>query len=82
MGGAHPNEAFTAFIASPDAEKFQNFKDYKGATITVSGKIEDHNGKPQIAVTAPSQIVVKSETSGDKESKPATSASATPKSTP
>ena len=59
MGGKHPNEEFTAFIPSKYAEKFTDIEKTDGATVTVSGKIEMHEGKPQIIVTAPSQITQK-----------------------
>src|ERR1044071_4850133 len=56
MGGAHPNEAFTAFIPGKSAEQFTDFQKYEGATITVSGKIVSHDGKPEIVVNSPEQI--------------------------
>jgi RecJ-like exonuclease len=59
MGGKHPNEEFTAFIPSKYAEKFADIEKTDGATVTVSGKIEMHEGKPQIIVIAPSQITQK-----------------------
>jgi hypothetical protein len=65
MGGAHPNEAFTAFIPASVAEKFPDVRKYEGATITVSGKITSHNDKPEIAVQSPDQITVK-EAASDK----------------
>jgi hypothetical protein len=56
MGGRHPNEAFTAFIPSKSAKDFPDIKECKGLTLTISGKIQDHQGKPEIVVTSPSQI--------------------------
>ncbi len=59
MGGKHPNEEFTAFIPSKYAEKFADAEKYDGAVISVSGEIKMHEGKPEIVVTEPSQIVQK-----------------------
>ena len=56
MGGRHPNETFTVFIPAPAASAFKDFKVYQGKTITVSGKIQDHQGKPEIVVKSPGQI--------------------------
>ena len=62
MGGAHPNEAFTAFIPANLGNKFSDFKKYEGATVTVTGKITMRNGKPQITLNSPDQIVIKEAT--------------------
>jgi hypothetical protein len=54
MGGAYPNQAFTAFI--PSAGQFTNAQQYDGKTVSVSGKIQLYKGKPEIVVTSPGQI--------------------------
>lgn len=59
MGGKHPNEEFTVFIPAKHAEKFTDVEKYDGAVISVSGDIKMHEGKPEIVVTEPSQIVQK-----------------------
>jgi hypothetical protein len=59
MGGRHPNENFTAFIPSKYADKFSDAEKYDGAVVSVSGKIDMHEGKPQIIVSEPSQITQK-----------------------
>src|SRR5437016_946284 len=59
LGGRHPNEAFTVFIPTSSASAFKDVKVYDGKVITVSGKIEEHNGKPQMIVKSPSQITSK-----------------------
>ena len=56
MGGAYPNQAFTAFIPSGSAAQFANAQQYEGKTVSVSGKIQLYKGKPEIIVNAPSQI--------------------------
>ena len=57
MGGAYPNQVFAAFIPSTSASKFLNPQQYEGRTVSVSGKITLYQGKPEIIVTSPSQIV-------------------------
>lgn len=59
MGGKHPNEEFVAFIPAKYAEKFSDIEKYDGAVVTVSGEIKMHEGKPEIIVTEPAQIVQK-----------------------
>jgi hypothetical protein len=59
MEGRHPNNAFTVFIPAKAADKFTNYTDYEGKTITVSGTIAEHDNKPQIIAKDPSQITVK-----------------------
>lgn len=75
MGGRHPNETFTIFVQPSDAAAFKSIKDYMGKTVSVTGKIKDHSGKPEIIVKAPSDITVKEEGSADSSA----SASASPK---
>ncbi|MFZ3374105.1 MAG: hypothetical protein WA183_00950 [Chthoniobacterales bacterium] len=59
MGGKYPNQMFTAFIPTASAGQFRNFQQYEGRTVTVSGKIALYRGKPEIVVTAPSQLTIK-----------------------
>ena len=56
MGGAYPNQAFTAFIPSGSAAQFANAQQYEGKTVSVSGKIQLYKGKPEIIVTSSGQI--------------------------
>jgi DNA/RNA endonuclease YhcR with UshA esterase domain len=79
MGGRHPNETFTVFVATANAEAFKDFKSYLNKTISVTGKIEDHKGKPEITVKTPSDITVKEDSGAAAPSaSPAATASATP----
>jgi len=59
MGGADPNQEFTASIPAASAAQFSHPQQYKGRTIAVSGKIVLNRGKPEIVVNSASQIVVK-----------------------
>jgi DNA/RNA endonuclease YhcR with UshA esterase domain len=56
MGGAYPNQAFTAFIPAASAAQFSQAQQYQGQTVAVSGKITLYKGKPEIIITSPSQI--------------------------
>src|SRR5947199_6150801 len=59
LGGKHPNEAFTVFVPTSSASEFKDVKMYDGKTISVTGKITEHNGKPEITVKSPSDITIK-----------------------
>ncbi|HEY2125197.1 MAG TPA: hypothetical protein VGG94_07005 [Chthoniobacterales bacterium] len=50
MGGRHPNETFTVFVPASAAAEFKDVKVYDGKTISVTGKIQEHNDKPEISV--------------------------------
>lgn len=84
MGGKHPNAVFTAFIPASNAAAFPNFKEYQGAVVTISGKIDMHKNKPQIVVTEASQISIKTaavtgtETAGETGKAAAASPTASP----
>ena len=51
-------ESFSGFIRSKDAEKIGDAKKFEGKMVTVSGKSEPYNEKPQIVITSPDQIKV------------------------
>lgn len=63
MGARHPNEDFTIFIPSKNADKFSDAEKYDGAVISVTGKIDSHDGKPQIIVSDLAQITQKEKSS-------------------
>lgn len=79
MGGRHPNETFTIFVSPGDSAAFKDLKEYMDKTVSVTGKIKDHNGKPEIMVKSPSDLTVKDGESGAASSP---SATASPKSSP
>jgi hypothetical protein len=74
MGGRHPDETFTVFVPASSASEFKDIKIYDGKTISVTGKIEDHKGKPQISVKSPSEITIKSDAGAATPSSTATAA--------
>lgn len=58
MGGANPNQLLTIMIPGADKEKFKGNPevDYKGKDVTVTGKVIDYKGKPEIIVNDPKQL--------------------------
>src|SRR5689334_11640216 len=51
----HPNESFVAVIKKDSGIAYDNIT--KGSTVTVTGKIEDYKGLPEIIINEQSQIV-------------------------
>lgn len=52
----HPNSTFVGVIKTVNSEiDYSNIK--KGILLTISGKIIDYNGKPEIIITEQSQII-------------------------
>jgi DNA/RNA endonuclease YhcR with UshA esterase domain len=79
LDGRHPNAPFTVFIGADKADQFKEYRAYLGKTITVTGKIQEHQKKTEVAVTSPSQIVVKEEgSSGATSAATSPAASASP----
>lgn len=60
MGGFNPNQELTIMINGADRDKFKGKpeEDYKGKEVTVTGKLIDYKGKPEIVVTDPAQLKV------------------------
>ena len=58
VGGFNPNQDLTIMIAAADRPKFKGKpeEDFKGREVTVTGKLIDFKGKPEIIVTDPDQI--------------------------
>ncbi len=52
---AHPNATFVAVLKQDSGITYDNIK--KGSILTVSGKIEDYKGKPEIRINEQSQII-------------------------
>jgi hypothetical protein len=48
---------FTAVIFADDAKKFKDINGFKNAKIDIFGDIKDYNGKAEIIISDPSQIV-------------------------
>ncbi len=60
VGGFNPNQELTLMISGTDRPKFKGKPedDYKGKEVTITGKIIDFKGKPEIVITDPEQIKV------------------------
>jgi micrococcal nuclease len=59
FGPPHPNHVFTALIWGEYRDKFDYVPEsLLGRKICVSGTITDHEGRPEIKVSEPSQIRV------------------------
>jgi hypothetical protein len=56
VGAAFPNHTFTGVVFSGDQEKVGDLQQYNGKTVTISGKIEMRQDKPQIVIKSPEQI--------------------------
>jgi len=59
----HPNQVFGVVIWGSDRSKFETPPDsaFLGRQLRVTGLIKKYQGKPQIIVTDPGQIVIKSQ---------------------
>jgi DNA/RNA endonuclease YhcR with UshA esterase domain len=58
MGGEHPNQYLTVVIKGEDISKFNSKPEeyYKGREVTVTGKLIDYHGKPEIIVDSPDEL--------------------------
>lgn len=56
MGGAYPNNAFSAVVFAKDAGKFPNLMPLKGKKVGITGKIEMYNNKPEIVLHTADQV--------------------------
>jgi exonuclease VII large subunit len=56
MGGAYPNNAFSAVVFAKDAGKFPNLMPLKGKKVGITGKIELYNNKPEIVLHTADQV--------------------------
>jgi micrococcal nuclease len=58
LGGEHPNQYLTLVIKGEDRAKFTSKPDeyYKGRSVTVTGKLIDYHGKPEIVVDSPDDL--------------------------
>lgn len=70
----HPNQLLTVVIFGEDRDKFSEAPEtfFDGKKICVTGKIDLHNGKPQIVVSDPAKITVEESRDPDMGSGEAT----------
>ena len=58
FGGDYPNQLVTVFINKDNAAAFGEAASYSGKTYTVSGVIHLKNGKAEMQVKTPDQLVI------------------------
>jgi len=58
VDGFNPNQVLTLMIPADDRAKFKGdpAADYKGKDVTITGKVIDYKGKPEIIIHDPAQI--------------------------
>jgi hypothetical protein len=59
MGGAGRTAPFSGFISKDNAARFPAAASWSGRQLAITGKIELYQGKAEIVLTDPSQVVVK-----------------------
>ncbi len=60
VGAAYPNSPLTIVIFAKDIANFKTSVEdlYNNKNICVTGVIKDYNGRPEIVVTKPEEIIV------------------------
>lgn len=56
MGQKFPKQTFSGVVHAPEADKVGDMSKFDHQRVTITGKIELYNDKPQIVITAPEQI--------------------------
>jgi len=56
MGGAYPNQAFTAVIFAASMSAVGDVSGLTGKTVDVTGTIQMYGGKPEVIITSRAQI--------------------------
>ena len=57
FGKAYPQHTFTAVIFASASDRFKDPQKWNGKVITVTGRIKDYKGKPEMVPEAPDQVV-------------------------
>jgi hypothetical protein len=56
MGGAYPNQAFTAVIYQPNMAAVGDVSGLAGKTVDLTGTVQLYQGKPMMLITSRRQI--------------------------
>ncbi len=56
FGGTYPKQTFSGIVRVSDVEKVGDTKKYEGKVVTITGKVESYNDKPQIAIASADQL--------------------------
>lgn len=59
MGGDFPNHSFQAVVFPDRAPAFGDLNRYNGRVISVTGRIRDYKGTPEIILADPGQLKLK-----------------------
>jgi DNA/RNA endonuclease YhcR with UshA esterase domain len=59
LDGRYPRQALTLFISGADADKFPDAQNLEGATVEASGIVSEYHGRPEIALSDPTQFLRK-----------------------
>lgn len=52
----YPNSPFTAIIRARYTNEFEDVSALQGKSVSVTGRMKDYNGKPEIELTSKSQL--------------------------
>jgi len=59
---AYPSNLFTAIVRNKNTNGFENLPSLRGKAVSVTGKIQDYNGKVEMELTRKSQLKLLGET--------------------
>jgi len=62
FGKPYPNNVFTAIVRDRNTNQFDDLSELKGKTVSVKGKVIEYRDKPEIELTAKSQLKLLSKT--------------------
>ena len=57
-----PSNLFTVIIRNKSTNEFESLPSLRGKAVSVIGKIQDYNGKPEMELTRKSQLKILTET--------------------
>lgn len=52
----YPRQSFTAVVYAHEVPRFIGLSGYRGLTVSVTGRVDLYNGKPEIVVRSPDQL--------------------------
>jgi len=62
FGKPYPNNVFTAIVRDRNTNQFDDLSELKGKIVSVKGKVIEYRDKPEIELTAKSQLKLLSKT--------------------
>jgi hypothetical protein len=73
FGDAYPKQLFSVYVSSGKAAEFAEAQTWVGQVVEVTGTVQLRDGKPQMAITSPSQIKLGDEAGGPAPVSPSSS---------